>query len=82
MRSGDSKAAAQLKAIVEPGNYPPELVFNVVGTNFPKCTFLSREEKPALGFKAAKDGRCRFRIIRLSSILVIWEFNKKNLGHY
>lgn len=62
--SGDTKAAAEfpatLKTIIEQGNYPPELVFNVDETGLfwkrmPKRTFLSREEKRAPGFKAAKD---------------------------
>ncbi|GFY45852.1 tigger transposable element-derived protein 1 [Trichonephila inaurata madagascariensis] len=61
--SGDTKAAAEfpakLKTIIEKGNYPPELVFNVDETSLfwkrmPKRTFLSREEKRASGFKAAK----------------------------
>ncbi|CAK9816146.1 Tigger transposable element-derived protein 1 [Anthophora plagiata] len=62
--SGDTKAAAEfpvtLKTIIEQGNYPPELVSNVDETGLfwkkmPKRTFLSREEKRAPGFKAAKD---------------------------
>ncbi|CAK9801784.1 Tigger transposable element-derived protein 1 [Anthophora plagiata] len=62
--SGDTKAAAEfpatLKTIIEQGNYPPELVFNVDETGLfwnrmPKRTFLSREEKRAPGFKAPKD---------------------------
>ncbi|XP_035214767.1 tigger transposable element-derived protein 1-like, partial [Stegodyphus dumicola] len=63
--SGDTKAAAEFpailkKKIIEEGNYPPELVFNVDETGLfwkrmPKRTFLSREEKRAPGFKAAKD---------------------------
>ncbi|XP_015186874.1 PREDICTED: tigger transposable element-derived protein 1-like [Polistes dominula] len=49
-----------LKAIIERENYPPELVFNFDETGLfwkrmPKRTFLSREEKRAPGFKAAKD---------------------------
>ncbi|XP_057651162.1 tigger transposable element-derived protein 1-like [Diorhabda carinulata] len=62
--SGDTKAAdeflAILKKIIEEGNYPPELVFNVDKTGLfwkrmPKLTFLSREEKRPPGFKASKD---------------------------
>ncbi|GFY42484.1 tigger transposable element-derived protein 1 [Trichonephila inaurata madagascariensis] len=62
--SGDSKAAAKfpakLKTMIEQGNYPTELVFNVDETGLfwkrmPKRTFLSHEEKQASGFKAAKD---------------------------
>ncbi|GFY74588.1 tigger transposable element-derived protein 1 [Trichonephila inaurata madagascariensis] len=62
--SGDTRAAAEfpgkLKTIIEHGNYPPELVFNVDETGLfwkrvPKRTFLSHEGKPASGFKAAKD---------------------------
>lgn len=67
--SADTVAAsnfpATLKAIIERGNYPPELVFNVDETGLfwkrmPKRTFISREEKRAPGFKAAKD---RFTIL-------------------
>ncbi|GFY07523.1 tigger transposable element-derived protein 1 [Trichonephila clavipes] len=62
--SGDTKAVtefpATLKIIIERGNYPPELIFNVdeTGQNWkrkPIRTFLTREEKRAPGFKAAKD---------------------------
>ena len=62
--SGDTKAAAAfpatLRAIIERGNYSPELVFNFDETGLfwkrmPKRTFLSREQKRAPGFKAAKD---------------------------
>ncbi|XP_015910267.1 tigger transposable element-derived protein 1-like [Parasteatoda tepidariorum] len=62
--SGDTKVAAEfpatLKTIIEQGNYPLELVFNVDETGLfwkrmPKRTFLSREGKRASGFKAAKD---------------------------
>ncbi|GFW17780.1 tigger transposable element-derived protein 1 [Trichonephila clavipes] len=61
--SGDTKAIAEFPAklkTIEQGNYPPELVFNVDETGLfwkrmPKRTFLSREEKRASGFKAAKD---------------------------
>ena len=61
---GDIKAAvafpATLRAIIERGNYPPELVFNVDETGLfwkrmPKRTFLSREQERAPGFKAAND---------------------------
>ncbi|XP_067132080.1 tigger transposable element-derived protein 1-like [Centruroides vittatus] len=62
--SRDTKATAAfpvtLRAIIEHGNYPPELVFNVDETGLfwkrmPKRTFLSREEKQASGFKTTKD---------------------------
>lgn len=62
--SGDTKAAAEfsatLKTIIEQGNYPPQLIFNVDETGLfwkrmPRRTFLSREEKQASGFKAAKN---------------------------
>lgn len=62
--SADAAAAtafpATLKAIIEKGDYPPELVFNVDETGLfwkrmPKRTFISREQKRAPGFKAAKD---------------------------
>ncbi|GFV07181.1 tigger transposable element-derived protein 1 [Trichonephila clavipes] len=62
--SGDTKAVtefpATLKTIIERGNYPAKLVFNVDETGLiwkrkPKRTFLSREEKRAPRFKAAKD---------------------------
>nr|XP_020830675.1 tigger transposable element-derived protein 1-like isoform X2 [Phascolarctos cinereus] len=61
--SADIKAAAEfpavLKAVVERGNYSPNLVFNVSETGlFWKrlpSRALSQEEKDAAGFKAAKD---------------------------
>lgn len=51
---------ATLKTIIERGNYPSDLVFNVDETSLfwkrmPKHTFLSREQKRPPGFKAAKD---------------------------
>jgi hypothetical protein len=51
---------AILKAIIQSGNYPPDLVFNVdeIGRNWkrmPSRSFISREEKHAPEFKAAKD---------------------------
>ncbi|GFY71033.1 tigger transposable element-derived protein 1 [Trichonephila inaurata madagascariensis] len=60
----DTKAVAEfpatLNTIIERGNYPSELVFNVDETGLfwkrmPKPTFLSREERRAPGFKAAED---------------------------
>jgi hypothetical protein len=62
--SADHQAALEFpdtfKAIIEHGNYPPQLVFNVDETglywkHMPSCTFINREQKHASGFKAAKD---------------------------
>ncbi|XP_041053574.1 tigger transposable element-derived protein 1-like [Carcharodon carcharias] len=52
--------AAYLKRIIEEGGYSPKQVFNVDETGLywkrmPKKTYISREEKTAPGFKAAKD---------------------------
>ncbi|GFY52533.1 uncharacterized protein TNIN_58661 [Trichonephila inaurata madagascariensis] len=61
--SGDTKAAAEfpakLKTIIEHGNCPPELVFNVDETGLlrkrmPKRTFLSREENEHQDLKLQK----------------------------
>lgn len=62
--SADHQAALEfpeiLKTVIEHGNYPLELIFNVDETGLfwkrmPSRTFISREEKCAPGFKAAKD---------------------------
>uniref|UniRef100_UPI00358EA44C tigger transposable element-derived protein 1-like n=1 Tax=Myxine glutinosa TaxID=7769 RepID=UPI00358EA44C len=50
----------KLKVIIEHGNYPPQLVFNVNETELfwkpmPSCTIISREGSHASGFKASKD---------------------------
>ncbi|CAH2302071.1 tigger transposable element-derived 1-like [Pelobates cultripes] len=62
--SADTGAAASfpasLKEVVDRGSYPPEVVINVDETGLfwkrmPSRTFISREQKRAPGFKAAKD---------------------------
>ncbi|XP_046382271.1 tigger transposable element-derived protein 1-like [Ischnura elegans] len=62
--SGDREAAENfpkvLEKIIEEGGYLSEQVFNVDETGLfwkimPHCTFISKEEKSAPGFKAAKD---------------------------
>ncbi|XP_053572819.1 tigger transposable element-derived protein 1-like [Bombina bombina] len=62
--SADAEAAAafpaKFQAIVQEGNYPPDLIFNVDETGLywkklPPRTFISREEQSAPGFKPARD---------------------------
>ncbi|XP_063302213.1 tigger transposable element-derived protein 1-like [Pelobates fuscus] len=62
--SADTGAAAafpaSLKDVMDRVSYPPEVVFNVDETRLfwkrmPSRTFISREQKRAPGFKAAKD---------------------------
>nr|XP_022902916.1 tigger transposable element-derived protein 1-like [Onthophagus taurus] len=62
--SADVAAAAaypqKFQEIVEQGKYPADLIFNVDETGLywkklPSRTFISREERSAPGFKAAKD---------------------------
>ena len=54
------KYPIEFRKIVERGNYPANLIFNVDETGLywkrmPTRTFISMEEKAASGFKAAKD---------------------------
>lgn len=62
--SADIAAAAaypkEFQKIVQEGNYPADLIFNFDETGLywkklPKRTYISREERCAPGFKAAKD---------------------------
>lgn len=62
--AADLKAAQnypkEFRDIVERGNYPPNLVFNVDETGLfwkrmPSHTFISKEERIASGFKVAQD---------------------------
>ncbi|XP_053547680.1 tigger transposable element-derived protein 1-like [Bombina bombina] len=62
--SADVEAAAlfpaEFQAIVQEGNYPPDLIFNVDETGLywkklPSRTFIAHDEQSAPGFKSAKD---------------------------